>query len=241
VSDTSRRRRAPGLLDTTFEPAPAKFDAELWADDALDLLDYVKSESAAKRPSPNEQRRRVRRYLNVLHRMLGGHPAFRGHDVRGDLTVLSLALDGLDSGVEHQILRRRTGGNRPPETRISRQFRLIVLQLCDQLIRAGMHREAAYKFLADELTAVGVAALKPKLEDANRDFKAATIKRWYQATRARPNQGKGPERPDDAEWLLARPQAPKGTSVEDLQRWARSSLRLPLVQAIFPKCAKADF
>ena len=234
-----RRRRVPDWIDTT-DPKPPAFDPVAWAEDGVDLLDYVRDAKPGK-PVAHEGRWRTRRVVGALQHMLGSHPAFKDHAVRGDLAVLVLALDGLDNFVEHELLRKRKGGNRPPETKLSRQFRLLVLQMVDHLILAGMDREAAYKFLAAEITAAGQGALKPPADNPDAPFPPATIKRWYQRTRINIDAGKDADNPEDAEWLFWRSRQRQAETVPEAQHSVREWLAQPVVKAIFPRCAKATF
>jgi|GEM_PF-3293814 len=235
----ARRRRVPDRVDTT-DPEPPAFDPVAWAEDGLDLLDHVRDAKPA-RPAIHEGRWRTRRAINALSRMLGSHPSFKDHAVRGDLAVLALALDGLDNFVEHDMLRKRKGGNRPPGTRLSRQFRLLVLQMVDHLILAGMDRGAAYKFLAAEITAAGQGALKPPADNPDAPFPPATIKRWYQRTRINIDAGKDAEAPEDADWLFWRSRQRQPDAISEAQDKVREWLALPAVRAVFPRCAKGTF
>lgn len=242
MNDNPQRRRRHGsapISDT--RPLPVgSFNPEEWAEDSLNQLDYVRDTKPEKAVA-HEGRSRVRRYLASLQHMLGDHPAFKHHAVRGDLAVLILALDGLDNCVEHEMLRKRKGGNRPRETKLDRQFRLLVLQMADHLILAGMERTPAYKFLATELTVAGQGALKPSLEDPGAPFEPDTIKRWYQQTRFRHEKGKEAEKPEDAEWLFWRGLERGCQTIPEAQQSVRTSLAEIAVRAVFPRCLKTPF
>jgi hypothetical protein len=234
-----RRRRQDPPVQVNLPPLTAgAFDPDEWVEDCLGLLDYVRDTKPEKRVA-HEGRWRAQRYLASLQRMLGDHPAFKDHAVRGDLAILALALDGLDNYVEHEIVRKRKGANKPPETKIERQFRLLILQMVDCLIQAGMERGAAYKFLAAAVTSAGQGALKPPSDNSpNPPFNPGTIKRWYEATRFRHEKGQDAERPDDALWLFWRKLDLAQQTVAEAQESVRLWLAQPVVKALFPKCLK---
>jgi hypothetical protein len=232
----ARRRRPDDAPIETPPPPPPSFSPGEWAEDALGLLDYVKNEPSE--PEPLRRRRRARRYLNALQHILGEHPSFAQHEVRADLALLSLALDALDSGVEHEILRRRKAWQQAPETNLTRQFRLFVLQCCDRLVGAGLSTSAASSWLAEALTAEGIRSLKGGRSKPATPFSGATVKRWYQATRSHPGKGKDAERPDEAEWLFRRAIGREPESVADAKKGVVAWLKIPAVRAYFPECAK---
>jgi hypothetical protein len=169
-----------------------------------------------------------------MQRILGDHPAFKHHEVRDDLAVLILALDGLDNFVEHEMLRKLDGGNRAPETKLTRQFRLLVLDFLKRLLAAGMKRTPAYKFLAREITKAGQGALKPSGKNPGAPFSSATIKRWHERTLTRFEDGRPADRPDDAEWLFWASLNADLQSIDEAQKAVRELLQHSFVQAVFP-------
>lgn len=233
-----RRRRHWPEPTVASPPLPApSFSHEEWVEDSVNLLNHMR-DTRPEKPVPHEGRWRVQRYLASIQQMFGQHPAFKDHAVRGDLATLILALDALDNYVEHEMLHKRKGANKAPETELGRQFRLTVLQMVDHLISTGMKRNDAYRFVATELTAAGQGALKPGPLGPTPPFDWKTIKRWYEATRFRYKKGKQAEKPEDADWLFWRAHERQCQTLSEAQQSVRRLLAMPVVQALFPKCVK---
>lgn len=224
-----KRRKRPDIIAINSQKE-SSFDGLQWADDLREYLDAALDGG----PGTNEDkelRRKARRALSALTFSMGKHPLLRDHEGRGYLVLLSLALEALDSGLCHRMLRKVPGANRPPETSLSRHFRLIVLQSFEALIAASVPREEAYKWLASELTKAGAVGRN------GTEFSASTIKRWYQRTLAHPEKGKDAERKDDAQWLWRRSLGQEPPNAEEVKQWVRSSLQNPLIRALLPKSA----
>jgi hypothetical protein len=208
-------------------PIDSGFEQNLWAEDARKRLDVALA-SPKQADQWRDLRRKVRRIVNAVNAALADHPALRDHDALPHLILLSLALDALDSGVPHPLFKVKAG-NRAHETNLSRQFRLIVLQLTDAVIRAGASRIEAYRFIAAQLTKAGVGGLK-----SGGPFKASLIERWYQRTVPHPEKNKDAELPDDADWLFGRRLTSESATVDEAKAWVRCQLQLPIVRALFP-------
>lgn len=224
-----RRRKRPDFITIDSRQEPS-FDGQRWVDKLRESLDDA-LDGNRHHDEGRELRRKARRALSALTSSMGEHPSLRDHEGRPYLVLLSLALDALDYGSCHPMLRKVPGANRPPETKLSRNFRLIVLQFCEELIAAGIPRDEAYGWLASELTKAGAVG-------RNRtEFPAGTIKRWYQRTLAHPEKDKGAEREDDAQWLCWRSLGCEPSSAEEVKLWVRNSLQTPLIRALLPKSA----
>ncbi len=132
--------------------------------------------------SDQDRRRRLRRMLNMVNHFMGIHPDLAELEGRDELAELGLALDALDSGVTHALLRKPQGaGNKRPDTKLTQQFRVYVVAFAQILIMAGTPRPEAFSYIATLLTRVGAAPLKRADATETAGFNSDTIKRWFYA------------------------------------------------------------
>lgn len=145
------------------------------------LVDYVRFANfhSGETDTAQGKRRRLRRTLNALNAAFDLHPDLAALDVRDDLALLGLALDGLDVGATHSLLRTPEGvGNRPPDHKLTQQFRVYVISFAVILNQCGLTGQAAYEWIAKELDRAGV----PQPKGAKRDtpgHKWKTIAKWH--------------------------------------------------------------
>ena len=133
-----------------------------WGDALISMLRYA-GDPEVRVVTISDRRRRLRRFINALNHSMGLHPDLAELEIRDDLAHLGLALEGLDVGEVHPLVRTPDGmGNRLPDTRTAQQFRVYVAAFCLILIHAGVKRTDAFVWVADELTKAGATSLKGK-------------------------------------------------------------------------------
>lgn len=148
---------------------------------ARTLVNYVRFTNwhSGETDTLRGRRRRLRRTLNALNAAFELHPDLATLDVRDDLALLGLALDGLDVGATHPLLRTPEGvGNRPPDHKLTQQFRVYIIAFAVILDRCGVTGQVAYEWIANELDRAGV----PQPKGAKRDtpgHKWKTIAKWH--------------------------------------------------------------
>jgi hypothetical protein len=110
-------------------------------------------------------------------------------DQLAPVSVLSLALQGLDEGVVTPLLRPRPISNKPPASHIRRHFRGICQSDMMFLMSRGANKEDAARFVAGVLRQAGVQvkgkktntapweALVGWLAEKSRDSKEAELQR----------------------------------------------------------------
>lgn len=148
---------------------------------ARTLVDYVRFANwqSGETDTLQKRRRRLRRTLNAINAAFELHPDLATLDVRDDLALLGLALDGLDVGATHPLLRTPEGtGNRPPDHKMTQQFRVYVITFALILERCGVTGQTAYEWIAKELDSAGVP--RPKgARTGVLGHRWKTIAKWY--------------------------------------------------------------
>lgn len=151
-----------------------------WADAMIANLRYASEHSGSIR-SDADRRRRLRRFLNALNAAMGLHPDTSELAVRDDLALLGLALDALDVGMRHPILRTPEGmGNRPPDTKLVQQFRAYVVAFILILEQSGLSTSTACAHVASELNRAKVPPISGATSGGH---KPGTLRRWYYEAR----------------------------------------------------------
>lgn len=180
---TLRRRRRVGAVAEVPAPVESPFDGDLWARDLREALDRVALKFSAIPDTVMNRRRRTAQSLNALNRGLSRHPALKTAECHQYFALLSMALDGLNLGRQHEIVTPTEGlGSGAPDTPAEQRFRVFVLVGVALLTAAKVSPAAACKFMSVRLTEAGYRGEKTPTH-----FPASTIMNWRASLYRKPD------------------------------------------------------
>ena len=157
--DSARRKRVPDRIDVSLDLSPTIFQPHEWAEDFALMLETHKVKHRAHMESPEKQRQKATAVLKIIGHHLNQHPDLRKLDWSDSLSLIVMALDGLDAGKVEKVLEpsSKNKGRRgaPKFAPLEKEFIGFVILAHLLLVEAGFTLTGADKKIADLLTKAG--------------------------------------------------------------------------------------